>query len=363
MATWTVRQSGGDYATLALALSNASTVANDTISIEGTWTVADTSAATVADDNITITADSSSRHAGVIQASPSYYRLEVSGNHCITINNTGCVIEGIVIHQDGTGASDEGIRLGASGSTTTLRKCYIYANSAKISDQDGIHATNGLGTITVNLEQCVIHDFGRDGIGSYSQSSGDNYTWNLNSCTVFRNGRTGEVHDGNIVSQATNTGAARDFTFNIHNTMALDAFTAGTDYDEAAQNGTWNISYSIDSDNSISTEINTGTGNLASRVETDNTNPGVGDFVIFRDVTTYPYDLRLAASGTADNDAYEMHSTASAHGMTIPATDIAGNSRGAAYDCGAWEQSVAAAAGGGRPPKSRARYFANLLNH
>ena len=75
MATYTVKQSGGNFSTLASALSDAGTGANDIISIEGTWSIDDTDPCTVADDNITIQADTDSKHVGVEDESTNHYRF------------------------------------------------------------------------------------------------------------------------------------------------------------------------------------------------------------------------------------------------------------------------------------------------
>ena len=97
MADSTVQEAGGDFTTLAAALADAGTVAGDTITIQGPWTVDDTAAAVVADNNITvqISSDNVSYHDGFYSTVKNHYRLVVNsaGSHCILVNNTGSPFE------------------------------------------------------------------------------------------------------------------------------------------------------------------------------------------------------------------------------------------------------------------------------
>lgn len=328
MTTWTVKPSGGDYTTLASALSNASTVASDIIEISGDWTsTTDTSAATVADDTITIQtkAGDQARHVGFDNGG-SNYELAVSAAHALTVNNTGCVIDGLIIKQDGTGASDEGIRYGATtdNSTFTVKNTIIWADTAD-TDQDGWYKSTGSGEDTTsNFEQVYVFGFDRCGIYGESNSAGS-HTFNINSCGFWNNGQGaagGDTEHGGI--NIRNRIVSTTVTANVHNTWSLGNTTStANDYNEEADDGTltWNISHCIDSDNSIATVRDTGTNNLASRTLRDVTVSGAE--VLVQDITTAPYDLRLLPDA-ANNDAQGVHTTASVHGLTIPSTDITG---------------------------------------
>jgi hypothetical protein len=57
--------------------------------------------------------------------------------------------------------------------------------------------------------------------------------------------------------------------------------------------------------------------------------------VVFLNITSLPNNLGLAV--VSANDAVDMHSETTGAGMDIPDTDIAGTSRGALIDCGAFE--------------------------
>lgn len=321
MATHTVKQSGGDFTTLASALSDSGTGDGDTISIEGTWTVNDTAAATISNSSIDILTDASSKHPGYVDTSQNHYRLVVSTDHAITNYYSGLVIDGLVIQQAGTGSSLEGIRFDNAG-TMTIKNSIIWADTQS-NDQDGIYIDGA--TSTVNLENCVFYGWHRAAIRDH----GDGITINANSCTIWDGGTDSDVDDSGAYI-ADYTGSA----VNTFNCIGLDCniHANAADYNG---DGTFDIHNSIDSDGSIAVQDSGAVGSLGSRSSTDNASPGAGDWVIFEDITSSPYDLRLQDNAT-DNDAQEMHTASSGAGMSMPATDIAGNTRSSPYCCGAY---------------------------
>lgn len=338
MAELTVKQSGGDYSTLATALSNAN--ANDTISIEGEWSISDTATATVADDNITIVTDTDSKHPGYRGGSPTHYRLEVSGSHCITINNTGCEIDGLDVLQNGSGSSDECIRLGVAG-TLTVKNCLLWA-SGKVSDQDGI-CWQRLNDVTVNVENSMFYGFGRAGIhpNIYSTIAGSGLTHdlNINSCSMWNCGTNSEASGGGV--NAENQESDLTVYVNCYNSMMLAcSYDIHDDYNEFYDNAgtvTYDIHNCIDSDGSIALRDGSAYGCLASRTIAE-TDQGPGTYVIVEDLDS-PYDLRLQDLGNAKNNAQDMHANASGAGMNIPAKDLVDTNRpqNTNYDCGAFE--------------------------
>ena len=320
MADSTVQQVGGDFTTLAAALADAGTGVGDTITIQGPWTVDDTAAAVVADNNITvqIASGNASYHNGFYSTGNNHYRLVVNsaGSHCILVNNTGCIIDGLAISQASIGDSDEGIRLAVDG-TITVKNAIIFAPN-DVSDQDGIYL--GLITGTVNSENVIIYGFNRAGLHPQIFAGADIQTWNINSCTIYDCGSDGEPDGGGISTLLTAGGAT--YSINIFNSQILaSAFDSNEDYNEegVAGNATWNINNGIASDTSISSRDPGAVGELANRTATDVESPGVGDFVIFRDLTTI--DLRLFDNPT-ENDAQNAHSNISGAGMSLPTLDI-----------------------------------------
>ncbi len=325
MADSTVRQDGsGDFTAFATALADAGTVAGDIVTIDDEWTIDDTLACTVTDDDITgrILSSDPAYHDGFYDESKNHYRLAVSdGNHCLTINNTGCIIDGLAISQDSATVSAEGIRLAISGGTTTINNCIIQAIAA-IADQDGIFMGDDPGTCIA--ENTIIYGFGRSGIQPQMFSGGvKTQTWNINSCTI-RNCQTVEDADGGGISVFSED-SDHIYVMNVFNTIVVDCNTASADdFNEGADGEatvTWNIDNSISSDSSITSRDAGAVGALENRTSTDNPSPGVGDFVIFKDITTAVINL-LLQDNADDNDAQDAHSATSGAGLTLPILDI-----------------------------------------
>lgn len=318
MPTFTVRQAGGDFSTLASALADAGTAPNDIISIEGLWTVDDDDGATVSDDGITIQTDNDSYHGGVYDEANNHYRLEVSsGVNCLTVNNTGCIVDGLAINQASLGASAECIRMGADEGILDVNNCILTASN-NVSDQDGLFSSV---EVTVNVENCIIYGFARAGIHNQQSSGGLGSTYNINSTTIWDCSKDAAENDGGGIGVFRTN---RTHNMNLYNCCIVECNSANSDdYNEDGVLGTvnWNIHNSIDSDGSITDRDAAAVGAIQNLTATDNTSPGVGDFVIFRDITTAVIDLRLV-NNTTDNDAQDAHSATSGAGMTLPILDI-----------------------------------------
>lgn len=325
----TVKEFGGDYSTLAIALDNAND--GDLISIEGTWVDPDISPAVVNNDNITIQTDADSRHSWRDVATPTFYRRETSSGHGITVNNTGCIIDGILARQSSTGDSDEVIRMAVTGVLTV--KNSVLLTQGSVNNQDGIHIPDV--AATVNLETCIIHGFYRAGI--LCQGNNNDVTLNINSCLFYDNGI--DVNDGGGVVMQSYAGTK---SINVFNTVSVgnNNSAKAKDYNEHRSTGgtvTWNIHNSIDSDGSITDRDSGASACLQNRTPTDNTSPAAGDWVLFEDITSLPHDLRLLVN--AENDAWEMHSATTGAGLLIPTVGLIDQVRIAPYDCGAYEVS------------------------
>ncbi len=351
MADITVAPSGEDYTTLDEALDNV-TVDPTTVTISGDWTSAtDTVNCTVADDNVTITTTGTARHAGFDNAGTNYeLDCSTNGDHCIQVDNTGCIIDGLIIQQGATGGSEECVRLTAAGGTITVKNSILWADSQE-SQQDGIYFGNI--DCTINVEQCYLIGFSRVGIHSQNYSGNADHTVNVNSCGVWNCG----YEDGGGIATESSGGTK---IFNIHNTWSIgndnDPGTDAEDYHQISGSGTWNVSHSIDGDNSLATVDSGGTDNLASAAINEST--GGGDEIIVVDITSAPFDLTLVIDET-NNDAQTRHRTLTIENLTIPTVDIAGTTRvsggspaqGDDYDVGPFEIVVAAA--GGQPTMKR----------
>lgn len=355
MADSTVAPSGGDFTTLAAALSDSGTGNGDTITIEGDWTSdSDTTEAEVQDDNITIVTSSTggARHAGFYNGTTNW-ELNTSGNdHSLTISNTGCKLDGVVIVQSGTGNSDEVVHLDVDGTYTVVDSILRCANNR--SDQDCLYG--GTITATVNCENVICIGAGRAGFNAQLSSAGaaDTLTFNLISCTAWNNGRfSAEPDGGGVNSQARNSSSV--VNINGFNCLFVGNTSASSeDYNNATgtNNGTRNWALDRCGEDSNSPTITTLDGGAVGAISfetiTDGT-PGVTDDVVaFNDITSAPYDLRL--QDHANNDAQDVHSDSTGAGLTFgdyvgSSVDIAGTTRpqNTDYDLGPFE--VVAAGG------------------
>lgn len=342
MATLTVKQSGGDYTTLAAACAAASD--GDIISIEGTWSVDDTANVTIS-DSISIVADADSRFNGVVSSAPSHYRLRNTSGHsmqCATASKV-ITIDGIEIGSASTGVSDELFRINADNVTLNFKNSCLYFKS-RTDQQDAVYIDSQSGCV-VNFEQCFIWNIYRGVVDAYLS----NATVNINSCHIYDVGfSTSEVSRGGVAGFYYN-GVVE---VNIHNSLlhintgsAISVAFSGSTINGSITNTITNYA---DFDSNV---IGSNTNNLtfsnnavsASWV----TSYTSGDEVVFGGPLysgTEYYDLRIVDD--AGNIAQDSHITATASGLTIPSSDIAGTSRpqNTNYDVGAYEISSGPAA-------------------
>lgn len=350
MTTWDIQPSGGDYTSWNAMLGNASTVASDIGETSGDWTsTTDTAKATVADNSIIMRGKVSdqARNAGFDNGGTNH-SLSTTANRSLEINNTGCTIDGAIIEQTSTTASNECIRVATTGLTTTVINSILHCPN-NTSDQDGIYLGGIAGT--VNTENCIVIGAGRAGFNAQQFSGSNTQTWNIISATIWNCGRfSGELDGGGVVSWAEAAGATNNH--NVQNSLVVDSNTGDNDDFANAVDGsqsgtrTWNIDNSGCSDTSIST-LDGGAVNALESLVVVEGNPASGE-VGFTDTTSSPFNLTLF-DDSADNAAQDRHATATGAGLTIGAyvtgtEDIAGTTRpvNTNYDLGAFEVSAGA---------------------
>jgi len=341
MATHTVKQSGGDFSTLATALADAGTGAGDTISIEGAWTIDDTDECTVADDNITIQTDASSKHLGYpYNGSGTWYRLHTTGTgHSITINNTGLSADGLDIQNTSTGESDEVFRLASTN--PTIKNC-VLGFASRNSQQDIIYKDTDTAA-TISFENCMFYNVYRAAIDFYQVLA--NCTININSCTAYDIGFSAVDTDRSGLFAMAWCTASYTFEVNIFNTVVhinagfVTSSDAAPTFNVTIDRATTNVPAASWSQNADSETV---TDSLVSHNFTDdNSKSSDGDWVIVEDITTSPYDLRLQSN--TYNEVQDMHADSSGAGLSMPSTDLVGTSRpqNTNYDCGAFEVASA----------------------
>lgn len=343
---WKVEEDGnGDSTTLhGLVNDSNSTKEKTLIHIVGGWDGGDGNTTATLDggeDGTRIVALGDARNPGrYIGGTASHWRKFLSSNnHGIQATGGNFELDGLVIVQSSGGTSAECIRIyGNDVDTNLVRDCLLWCD-AFVADQDCIYTGFDQNAGTINIENCIIYGAARGGINSqHNWNSNSNVlNLNVNSCTIYN---TGNDSDGGGISIQTNGQTIdSDTAISVHNTIVMEANNGSCFNDEynGASTNTWDVSYSIDDDGSITANTDGGTGNLESRTATTNTSPGVGDWVIFTNLTGGSEDFRLVSN--AENDAEEMHAVATAHGLTIPDKDVIGTTRPQStnYDCGAFE--------------------------
>jgi hypothetical protein len=351
VATLSVKQSGGDYTSLAAA--EAASANNDTIEISGAWTADDTNAVTISNTDITVQAVGDSKVNPATLGSPSHYRLRVNVNAPVidVASSKSATFDGLEVKNSNTGTSARGITQTVSTnghhSTITVKNCVIYAGAVSSNQRGTDFQNDKAATCYFNIENCIVFNWGRNGIraGSSINSTSNINHLNINSCTILHCASSGT----GVIEMRKNIGTNYDTHYvNVYNTIAMSEEEGGADFLASGTNAaviTWDIHNSIDSDNTIAGLDASAYACLASRTATDSAEPGAGDWVIFEDTTTSPYDLRL--QGVSGCSALDAHTDNSGAGMSIPSTDIMGTSRpqGTNYDIGAFEH-VASGGGG-----------------
>ena len=342
----TVKESGGDYGTLRLAIESGE---ETSISIEGTFNDLphETAAITWDHANCTVTCDSDAQwDPSKPRTGGSYHHaLHVSsGSHCITISAGTASLQGIEVKQRSSTSSAECIRIAAS-ITVNIEDCLIWTDN-DTADQDGVY-TYYLYSVTLNLTNCCIVDCYRAGLNWQKYGTGNLDTeFNINSCTIAFNGDedSDDYSTGGVVAYVPSSGQTGTGGLDcyIYNTI----FSVNNTYDfEAAShisNSTLTIDRSLYDQIRSQTGLTTTTTDSESGVNiTDTTGLGVS-YIYVEDDDTAPYDLRLI--GTENScEAVERHSDSSGpNSMTMPSTDIMGTTRTADYCVGFFEYGESA---------------------
>lgn len=344
----TVKQSGGDFATLNAALISTAVGPGDTISIEGAWTADDTTATVVADDNLLIRCVGESRHPGYWDETQNHYRLVgTDDTYLFTALTKNIVIDGLCFELNMTVTPKNAYCVylfPGTGKTATLRNCLVRSTSTMLYTALVWTGYNGVSG-TINLENCILYGAPTSGILSENANNGGTpgaLNLNVNSCTIWKcgTGSSGSTRGG--ICYSDNSSQAS--TINVHNTINMQ-HTAGSCFlYNSTYDATWNIDYSISSDASITARDAGAVGSLQSYTLTDVDAAG-NVVIVIDDSTTAAADLRLLDS--ANNDAQDMHTAATSAGLTIPSLDIVGRNRpiNTNYDCGAYEVPLAQVSG------------------
>ena len=255
-----------------------------------------------------LTVDPAVRHSGV--AGTGHARMRSTAGHVLTISSSFTRIEGLEINQDGTGASDEGIRVTAGTDDVVISDCIIWTDQA-IADQDGIYLGNW-SVSNLRIDNTIIYGFYRAGINlqQYDAATPRTQTAQLDHVTVYDCGVAAEDAEGGIVMWSNNAGD--NITITAYNTIAAGgdgqawanyggagpAPTIGT----AVGTVTWNGSHNL-KDYSGTSAMSGSTNNITNWQEaTDgivDVSQASGSYVVFEDLTPATLSLLLldAAAG------------------------------------------------------------------
>ena len=327
MALVIVRSDGGtnDYTSLAAAISASETE----IEIQGTWSSAETAHYTIS-SGTTIEATGDAKHPGYVGSSPTHWRAKpTSSGHTFTLN-ADCTVTGMDISNQSTGSSDECIRLNADNVDLVCDSCLMWFGS-KNSEQDIIY-NNSKSGCTVSLENCIAWNAGRAVVDMFVWDDDDSMDIDINSCTFYDIGSYDEGRSGVI------GGFSYAGTWNIFNSILHISGYAATDQQVIANTSTAVPTITVDRCITNNGDIDncTPTDSLVSRTFAT-TDQGDGDYVIFTDPTSSDWDFRLVDLTNAKNNAQDAHADSSGANLSMPSTDIVGNTRATDYCIGAFE--------------------------
>lgn len=333
----TVKESGGNYGTLYLAIEDAAT----SISIEGKFNDLPHENGVITWDTagVTVTCDSSAQwFPDSPRTGGSYHHaLHCSaGGHCITISAGTANLQGIEIKQTSSTTSAEGIRV-AADITVNLDDLLIWTANAT-SQQDGVYSYHSYEPI-INLTNCQIVDCYRAGVQyqKYASSSGNAAEINVNSCTIYNNGGGSEGYHGGVTFSNGNQSGTSTCDIYVYDSVVCNNNNYDFEWFSAGNNGTYTVDRTV-----YQTDSTGGNATITDSEPTvsfSDTSQGAG-YVNVEEKDTAPYDLRL--DGTSGCEALEMHSDGTGpNSMVIPSDDIMGTPRSAPYCAGFFEYGEA----------------------
>lgn len=340
MGNWTVDGSGS-YASLNAAI--AVCTGNEAVNTANSWSADDTTAVTL-DTDVVITVTSTAKNAvGKPGRSGGSHRLVNSSGHTFTVTCDDVDISDMDIMSDSTGVSDEIFRMSDTNTNRTFvcKRSHI-GFSGNTDQQDIIYYDDDTQTISITFERCMFFDVGRSIIDFYN-SNNTTGTLNFNGCSSVNIGANGGREAGAWVGWGTSSGNGT-VTLNTFNNLIYwddtnteyafafasgDTVTVNADHDTFCDDATDDYK-NVDTENT--------TGLRYSYTWTDAADPGTGDKIGLRDITTSPYDQRL--TDHSNNDAIDVHSveTGANSGLTL-GNDIINTAIGASedHDIGAFE--------------------------
>jgi hypothetical protein len=337
---WIVQENGDyDYTTLKAAVDD------DKINIEiwGPWVSAENVAPTaVNNDNTFIEAIGESKNPGYVGDNPTHHRIRINLYTWFGIQAANVTLKGLDIQATtASGATLHAISISAPDADSNYKfiDCLLSDSlSQSTNSNQGIRLLlNYARTCNILIENCVIFSMLAEGIYLRSSTNGAQINAIINGCTLYDNARA-EITAG--IYGYSGGGAA--INIGVFNSINFVNSALADDFGDNSDGGlSWDINYCIDSDGTIEDMDGGAVGCLINHIATDDSEKSSdGDWIIFKNISTEPYDLRLVEN--AYNEAIDLHSAGGASGYPLSEFDIIGEGRVAPYSCGAIENAILA---------------------
>jgi len=327
----TIKQAGGDFSSINAFIADAGTVAGDIGTIDGQWTVDDTTAVTW-NEAVIITAIGLSKQSGrPWRTGDTTYRHRVTTGHAIDLTAAVDISE-INIQSESTVSSDEILHVSSINHNTTVKNCQL-GFTGNIIQQDIMTAQGIETTVVVLFEQCFFYDVGRTIYNFQNTGAEVTIVVNFNSCAALNIGANGAGADAAWFASNNNQNAST-FTISAHNCLCTSEDVHIISNSAAQPDNIFKGTYCLSEvgvppafyDNEHASSVTTGTG--FNYTWTEAADPGAGDFVGMLDITGGDYDPTL--TDHPNNNAIRFHTVATGPApasLTIPDFDITGQQR------------------------------------
>ncbi len=315
VTTKTIKKTGGDYSTVASWEAAAPSLGTDiwkgviSDNEEYNESVIMSAAGTPSITSyLWLTTDPANRHSGV--AGTGHGRIRASdGNHVLTVSTDYTRIDWLEIQQDGSGSSDEAIRIGNNTQTVLVSYCILWTDTGT-ADQDGIHIPQG-GNGGVSVDNCILYGWRRTGFFLHQPNSVAVRTniINIDHCSFYDIGATSEPYSAAVFIRSAN--GSHTITISLYNVWAgsiqggYEAFADGSLFETRnTPSGTVTWNGSNNSKGYTGTADIDGTNNITSWQEaTDGVvavSKSTGSWIVVNNITASSEDLTLLDSAAGN---------------------------------------------------------------
>lgn len=259
----------------------------------------------------TITIEAADSDKASTSFNTSKYRLSstAASGRTFEIKDDNVFINNIqFIHAGTTGSTDRSIEINLYRSNVNIDGCFIKGG------YQGVYCNSNNDARIINITNCIVINTYQSG---YDQLGGNSAGVKIYNNTAFNCNTSSTANRGGFRIADVNIGA-------LKNNLSM---SCNNDFSDWGDNiGDYNIS---------SDTTAYGSNSLTSRTATASASPGVGDWVIFTNITGGSEDFSL--QNNAENDA-QGAGVGPSSDANVPTTDIDGNSRtGTTCDVGAYE--------------------------